>query len=165
MEKDVHLLQRLKIMDYSMLVGIHDLRKGNQENLRGKTLQVFQPGGADIPADDTPDGRGMLMRTPSKLENARKARELRQIIKQEKPIPMGQSSSRMPDHMEENTLKREFTFYSDDGGYRATHEDNSPGDEIFFLSIIDCLTHYGTVKKLEHLWSKFSSPRFHTKSY
>lgn len=156
MEKDVHLLQKLKIMDYSMLVGIHDLQKGNQENLRDKTLQVFQPGGEDeIPT--LPDGRGMLMRTPSKLENARKARELRQIIKQEKPIPMGQSSSRMPDQMEENTIKREFTFYSDDGGFRATHEDNSPGDEIFFLSIIDCLTHYGTVKKLEHLWSKFSS--------
>ena len=155
MEKDVHLLQRLKIMDYSMLVGIHDLRKGNQENIRDKTLQVFQPGGAGNNNEEVPDGRGMLMRTPSKLETARKARELRQIIKQEKPIPMGQSSSRMPDHMEENTLKREFTFYSDDGGFRATHEDNSPGDEIFFLSIIDCLTHYGTIKKLEHLWSKF----------
>jgi 1-phosphatidylinositol-4-phosphate 5-kinase len=95
----------------------------------------------------------MLMRTPSKLENARKARELRQIIKQEKPIPMGQSSSRMPDHLEENTAKRDFTFYSDDGGFRATHEDNSPGDQIFFLSIIDCLTHYGTLKKLEHFFS------------
>ncbi|KAG0647305.1 Phosphatidylinositol 4-phosphate 5-kinase its3 [Hyphodiscus hymeniophilus] len=155
MEKDVHLLQKLKIMDYSMLVGIHDLRKGNQENIRDKTLQVFQPGGADT-NEDTPEVRGILMRTPSKLETARKARELRQIIKQEKPIPMGQSSERMPDHMEENTLKREFTFYSDDGGFRATHEDNSPADEIFFLSIIDCLTHYGTVKKLEHFWKGLS---------
>lgn len=156
MERDVHLLQRLKIMDYSMLVGIHDLNKGNQENLRDKTLQVFQPGG-DSPTDDLgPDGRGMLMRTPSKLENARKARELRQIIKQEKPIPMGQSSSRMPDTLEENTAKRDFIFYSDDGGFRATHEDNSPAEEIFFLSIIDCLTHYGTVKKLEHFWKGLS---------
>lgn len=158
MMKDVRLLQRLKIMDYSMLVGIHDLRKGNEENLREKTLNVFQPGG-DGPTEEVssgPEGRGMLMRTPSKLENARKARELRQIIKQEKPIPMGQSSSRMPDQMEENTIKREFTFYSDDGGFRATHEDNSPGDKIFFLSIIDCLTHYGTVKKLEHFWKGLS---------
>ena len=138
-----------------MLVGIHDLQKGNQENLRDKTLQVFQPGPDDL--DRGPDGRA-LMRTPSKLENARKARELRQIIKQEKPIPMGQSSSRMPDQMEENTVKRDFTFYSDDGGFRATHEDNSPGDEIFFLSIIDCLTHYGMVKKLEHLWSQSPIP-------
>ncbi|KAI9641252.1 Phosphatidylinositol-4-phosphate 5-kinase [Ciborinia camelliae] len=149
MEKDVALLQKLKIMDYSMLVGIHDLTKGNEENLRDKTLKVFQPGG-DSPMDDS-GPPGTLMRTPSKLENARKARELRQIIKQEKPIPMGQSSSRMPDEIEEENRK-DFTFYSDDGGFRATHEDNSPGEEIFFLSIIDCLTHYGTLKKLEHLF-------------
>lgn len=152
MEKDVHLLQRLGIMDYSMLVGIHNLQIGNQENLRDKTLQVFQPGG-DNPSEETErgvDGRGSLLRTPSKLENARKARELRQIIKQEKPIPMGQSSSRMPDTLEPNPAKKELLFYGDDGGFQATHEDNSPGDQIFFLSIIDCLTHYGTLKKLEH---------------
>ncbi|KAH8819741.1 phosphatidylinositol-4-phosphate 5-kinase its3 [Xylogone sp. PMI_703] len=157
MEKDVKLLQRLKIMDYSMLVGIHDLKKGNQENLRDKTLKVFQPGGENAPTEDTDRfDRGPLMRTPSTLENARKARELRQIIKQEKPIPMGQSSSRMPDQMEENNMRKELLFYSDDGGFRATHEDNSPGDEIFFLSIIDCLTHYSMIKKLEHLWKGLS---------
>lgn len=161
MERDVHLLQRLKIMDYSMLVGIHDLQKGNQENLRDKSLKVFQPGG-DIPRDPNSeegasvDLRKTLTRTPSKLENARRAKELRQMIKQEKPIPMGMSSARMPDELEENATKREFTFYADDGGFRATHEDNTPGEEIFFLSIIDCLTHYGTVKKLEHLWSKYN---------
>ncbi|PQE26506.1 phosphatidylinositol-4-phosphate 5-kinase protein [Rutstroemia sp. NJR-2017a BBW] len=151
MEKDVALLQKLKIMDYSMLVGIHDLQKGNEENLRDKTLQVFQPGG-DSPLDDP----GPLMRTPSKLESARKARELRNIIKQEKPIPMGQSSSRMPDQLDEESAKRDMIFYSDDGGFRATHEDNSPGEEIFFLSIIDCLTHYGTLKKFEHMWKGLS---------
>jgi 1-phosphatidylinositol-4-phosphate 5-kinase len=154
MERDVRLLQRLQIMDYSMLVGIHDLRKGNDENIRDKTLQVFNPGG-DSPADElATDSRGTLMRTPSKMETARKARELRQAIKLEKPIPMGQSSNRMPDQMEENAHKRDFTFYSDDGGFRATHQDDSPGEEIFYLSIIDCLTHYGTKKKLEHFWSK-----------
>jgi len=155
MDRDVKLLQKLKIMDYSMLVGVHDLRKGNEENLRDKTLAVFHPGGDNVAVDELPTGApGMLARTPSKLETARKARELRQIIKQEKPIPMGESTSRM-DQMEENTTKQNFLFYSDDGGFRATHEDNSPGDEIFFLSIIDCLTHYGTVKKLEHFWSTY----------
>lgn len=152
-ERDVALLQRLKIMDYSMLVGIHDLSRGNQENLRDKTLQVFQPGG-ESSADDSekPAAGGGLQRTPSKLENARKARELRKAIKQERPVPMGQSSSRMPDQIEDHE-RREFVFYGDDGGFQATHQDNSPGNEIFFLSIIDCLTHYGLVKKVEHFWS------------
>jgi 1-phosphatidylinositol-4-phosphate 5-kinase len=150
MERDVALLQRLKIMDYSMLVGIHDLERGNQENLRDKTLQVFQPGG-EQPLEEA-DSRGashaMLMRTPSKLENARKARELRQIIKQEKPIPMGQSKDKMPDQMEEGGAKKDFYFYSDDGGFQATHDDNRPGDEIYYLGIIDCLTHVSVPAKM-----------------
>ncbi|KAI9837803.1 MAG: hypothetical protein M1819_006737 [Sarea resinae] len=144
MERDVKLLQRLKIMDYSLLVGIHDLTKGNEENLRDKTLQIFQPGGDRL---EEPQ-QNMLLRTPSKLENARKARELRQIIKREKPVPMDQSSSKMPDEMLEE--RKYFYFYSDDGGFRATHEDDRPGQEIYYLGIIDCLTNYGVVKKSEH---------------
>ena len=139
-EKDVHLLQKMKIMDYSMLVGIHDLAKGNEENIRDKTLQVFQPGGEDHdPSLGPTDPK--LLRTPSKLESARKAQQLRQIVKQEKPVPMHQTPSRMPELLQENTTKREFFFYSDDGGFRATHEDNTPGNEIYYLGIIDLLTH------------------------
>ncbi|KAI9707061.1 MAG: Phosphatidylinositol-4-phosphate 5-kinase [Candelina mexicana] len=145
-ERDVKFLQHSKIMDYSMLVGIHDMGKGNEENLREKRLQVFQPGGerAEEPQPNT------LMRTPSKLENARKARELRQIIKKEKPIPMDKSTSKMPDEMLDE--RKNFIFYSDDGGFRATHEDGEPGEAIYYLGIIDCLTHYGFIKKAEHIW-------------
>jgi 1-phosphatidylinositol-4-phosphate 5-kinase len=132
MEKDVKLLQRLKIMDYSLLVGIHDLSRGNEDNLRDKTLQVYQPGGDDDPAQ-------ALMRTPSKLESERKAKELRQSLKIQKPIPMEQAADKMPDEMLAG--RKDFYFYSDDGGFRATHEDETPGNEIYYLGIIDCLTH------------------------
>ncbi|KAF2838582.1 SAICAR synthase-like protein, partial [Patellaria atrata CBS 101060] len=147
MEKDVKLLQRLKIMDYSLLVGIHDLVRGNQDNLRDQTLKVFQPGGDE--ADDS-GHTNVLARTPSKLEATRKAKELRHSLMNQKPIPMEKSANKMPDEVQDG--RKHFYFYSDDGGFRATHEDDCPGDEIYYLGIIDCLTHYSLIKRVEHFW-------------
>ena len=33
----------LGIMDYSLLIGIHDVVKGNKDNIRDTTLSVFEP--------------------------------------------------------------------------------------------------------------------------
>ncbi|KAM0321930.1 hypothetical protein ACHAQA_009827 [Verticillium albo-atrum] len=156
LERDVALMKKLKIMDYSLLVGIHDVSRGNEENLRGKTLQVFNPGG-DATQDDS-EPQSVLLRTPSKLENARKAKELRQMIRQERPVPMG-TSNKMPDELDEAHNRAGFIFNQDDGGLRATHEDNSPADEIYYLGVIDCLTHYGMIKKIEHFWKGLTSDR------
>ena len=137
LQKDVALLQRLQIMDYSLLVGIHDIEKGNDDNVREKTLKVFQPGG-EREEDGLP---AHLMRTPSRLENARKARELRHTLKNEKPVPMGLSNAKMPDNLGADDQRHNRIFYSDDGGIRATHEDGRSGEIIYYLGVIDCLTH------------------------
>jgi 1-phosphatidylinositol-4-phosphate 5-kinase len=135
MKRDVSLLQRLHIMDYSMLVGIHDLGKGNEQNLRENMLKVFQPGGERTEGDMT----NMLTRTPSRLESARKAKELRLTLKKEKPVPMGMVQAKMPDEMADE--RKDRMFYSDDGGFQATHDNGQPGEVIYYLGIIDCLTH------------------------
>lgn len=138
MRRDVALLQRLHIMDYSLLVGVHDLGKGNEEKLRETTLRVFQPGGERDQHHDL--NTNMLTRTPSRMENARKARQLRLTLKNERPVPMGMVQTKMPDELFDDERKDRI-FSSDDGGVRATHEDGSPGEAIYYLGIIDCLTH------------------------
>lgn len=145
LQRDVILLKRLQIMDYSLLVGIHDLSRGNEENLRDKTLQVFNPEGKRQSEDEPPS---VLLRTPSKMENARKARELRQMIRSERPVPISQAD-KMPNELQEGQSRPGFVFNQDDGGFRATHEDNEPAEEIYYLGVIDCLTHVSTSSQVQ----------------
>lgn len=140
MQKDVALLQKLKIMDYSLLVGIHDLERGNEENLRDKTLQVFQPDGDK---HDGAVGPHSLVRSPSKMENAKRAKELREMVKRQRPVPIDQTLNKMPDEAHHSS----FYFYADDGGFQATHEDDVPGEEIYYLGIIDCLTRVSNARR------------------
>ncbi|KAF4551570.1 Phosphatidylinositol 4-phosphate 5-kinase its3-like protein [Elsinoe fawcettii] len=192
MERDVRFLQDCGIMDYSLLVGIHDLNRGNADNIRNKTLKVFQPGGErihssstnmtnltslneaatttsfELPTNASSTGLAsqqsnqpfpnLLTRTPSKIENARKASQLRQLVKAERPVPMDQTRNRMPERQLDHDAKKGTFFYGEEGGLRASHLDDRAGDEIYYLGIIDCLTKYSMIKRGEHLWKSFSQP-------
>lgn len=41
LERDAEFLKKVNVMDYSLLVGIHNMRRGNRDNVRRNTLKVF----------------------------------------------------------------------------------------------------------------------------
>jgi len=55
--------------------------------------------------------------------------------------------------------RQHFLFYQDEGGIRATDEQNEPLHTVYYLGIIDILTPYGVVKRIEHLWKGMSADR------
>jgi 1-phosphatidylinositol-4-phosphate 5-kinase len=50
-------------------------------------------------------------------------------------------TAKMPNEMASGDERRDRIFYSFDGGIRATHEDGRGADSVYYLGIIDCLTH------------------------
>jgi 1-phosphatidylinositol-4-phosphate 5-kinase len=135
LEVDVALLKRLNIMDYSLLIGIHDLTKGNTERIRDSTLSVFEPG----------------QQNQTKIKVA----ELRKALNAASPTALNNISDLVFDEY----LKKDFKFYADSGGFQATNENNEPLNEIYYLGIIDCLTPYTFFKRVETFWKGLSHNR------
>lgn len=52
-----------------------------------------------------------------------------------------------------------FVFYQDEGGLRATDERNGEMELIYYLGVIDVLTPYSGLKKIEHFWKGLSADR------
>lgn len=55
--------------------------------------------------------------------------------------------------------RRYCIFYADDGGLLATNELNEPSADLYYLGIIDILTPYNYVKKIEHYWKSLSQDK------
>ncbi|KAH9912295.1 SAICAR synthase-like protein [Epithele typhae] len=127
LRRDSELLKTIGVMDYSLLIGIHNMRRGNRDNVRRNTLRVFSP---DMPLI-------------SRKKTVSKVSRIGVIT-----LP------------EEDTGERQhFIFYQDEGGLRATDEGNGDMDTIYYLGVIDILTPYNTLKKLEHLWKGMQADR------
>ncbi|KAG5338292.1 hypothetical protein C0989_007714 [Termitomyces sp. Mn162] len=43
LRRDAAFLRQVNVMDYSLLVGIHNMQRGNRDNVRRNTLKVFSP--------------------------------------------------------------------------------------------------------------------------
>lgn len=149
MERDVNvrfralILQFLvsqKIMDYSLLVGIHDTVEGNSSNIRDNTLAVFEP-------------REMTGRR--NMGSLSKAAALKEALAESDLVQLGPSSARLPDAP---PLERTYCyFYQDFGGFGATDELNLPGQELYYIGIIDIFTLYNASKKAEHFFKSIGN--------
>ncbi|SCV04794.1 LAMI_0H19218g1_1 [Lachancea mirantina] len=114
MKKDVDLLARLNIMDYSLLLGIHDVDQGNNLLDDRNKLAMFSP-------------------------NSSSLKEVKR-------------NSVAQQHRQQSTSAVSHFFQQDEGGLRASDALNNNLDRIYYVGIIDCLTNYSMVKKLETFW-------------
>ncbi|GAA5874125.1 hypothetical protein JCM8547_008380 [Rhodosporidiobolus lusitaniae] len=140
LRRDTELLQRLKIMDYSLLTGIHNGVRGNSEGLREDKLSVFQPATVKV------------RRKPTQIKRDADASALRKAVERSDPRALG-GVHELPE--EDTSERRLFLFYQDEGGMCATGDNNEDLGVIYYLGIIDILTPYTFVKRVEHLFKGF----------
>lgn len=143
LRRDMEFLRRIKVMDYSLLVGIHNMERGNRDNLRLTKLRVFNP--------DTSKS-GVVNRKPSAVKSNAEAHSVRRAVTRSDPKSMLDASANMRLPEEGAPDRRHFIFYQDEGGMQATDERNMPMDIIYYLGIIDICTPYNFGKRIEHAW-------------
>ncbi|KAJ3244873.1 Phosphatidylinositol-4-phosphate 5-kinase [Chytriomyces hyalinus] len=146
LERDVLFLQISNVMDYSLLVGVHNLLIGNRENIRDNNLVAFEP---------SPET--LLRRQPSTTRmssgtrgGGRSRSTSRQRRAQGEGVEIEPSRAVLPDDMPPE--KSNFYFYKEMGGMIATQESGEEGDEVYYLGIIDIFTEYNMTKKAEHFF-------------
>ncbi|KAI7884910.1 SAICAR synthase-like protein [Lichtheimia hyalospora FSU 10163] len=139
--RDVKLLVRMNLMDYSLLIGVHYMARGNKENIRNSTLQFFEPD------TKTAERRASVMkRRESRVE------VYRHTLAQTNPDRL--NASELPDEPLEDRLGS--VFYTDDGGFRSTDENDRPTSILYYLGVIDILTAYDAKKKSEHFFKSMT---------
>jgi len=142
LEKDVNFLTENNVMDYSLLVGCHNLNKGNKENIRDSTLSIIEPNPESL-------NKKFETKRTNKSKKDPMAMALARAMAETEPVSLETSSSTLPESIPK--VKKHFIFYRDDGGFRATDENNIELQEIYFLGIIDIFTNYNMKKKIENI--------------
>ncbi|KAI8096246.1 uncharacterized protein BX664DRAFT_291004 [Halteromyces radiatus] len=125
LEKDVQFLISIQVMDYSLMIGIHHLERGNRDNIRNSVLHQYQARQKMKGKDEQCIMTVPLLQTldTSQLNKTSRCRMVTSNV-----------------------------FYGDKGGFRATDDQDQPMNRIYYFGIIDILTQYNLTKKAEHVF-------------
>ena len=82
---------------------------------------------------------------------------MRRAMRSSDPKRLGKNTIRLPE--EDTGDRQQFVFYQDEGGLRATDDSNEPLNTIYYLGVIDILTPYSLMKKVEHVWKGMKADR------
>lgn len=96
---------------------------------------------------------GKLRRRPTHrgdLEREHTAAELRKAVQRADPQGLTNGAYQLP--QKDQSERRYFIFYQDEGGIRATDQYDHNENKIYYLGVIDILTPYNWKKRIEHLW-------------
>uniref|UniRef100_A0A7N4PX87 Phosphatidylinositol 5-phosphate 4-kinase type-2 gamma n=1 Tax=Sarcophilus harrisii TaxID=9305 RepID=A0A7N4PX87_SARHA len=122
LKRDVEFLVQLKIMDYSLLLGIHDIVRGTESEEEGPGKEEEQEGEGDCGMAGPPGLVGSCGTSPEGIGG---------YIHAHRPLGPG-----------------EFESFID--VYAIRSAEGAPQKEVYFMGLIDILTQYDAKKKAAH---------------
>lgn len=136
LHKDVVLLSRLNVMDYSLLIGIHDNVRGNTEGIRDThlhfvTVSIMEVTSRSVHWPGKYQTHTKSLERSLSTRNGRresKADIVRKAIRHANPVQL--NSSQLPETPSDE--KKYCVFYSEEGGFKSTDDNNQTTDKLYF---------------------------------
>lgn len=154
LEKDVAFLKSVNVMDYSLLIGIHDMSRGNSALKSLFNLDQFGP-------VDKTNGKGKKGNTNSpNLVKSKVGSDISTNVdanmsetQREFSELQTQLQKATPEKLKEfdfaDEYRSAFYFYRDHGGFQSTDVNDESLDVIYYVGVIDFLTGYTLRKSIE----------------